>query len=322
MSNFNTDVNSFLNLENFSHKKFLIFGEEPALIVKAKNHALADEDLRMVEKIYLDMEERDFEGNFNQAILSNSLFNEKKIIFIRLNKNRLNKDLIASFKSISEANTENLIFIEIQSISKKIILKDILPIFKSNSHIVECSIVSDSNVIDFLAANLPQTVNNETNINNLVKLYEGNFSLLVNDLEILKVLDLREEEKILNIFNDNGIRKSSKLIEHISKRETQQAIEILESMKSNDRNSISLLIWILARDCQALNALKDNNSNLKSLNIWDSQIKWYQAIAKRVSIQQIKESINNLDKADKSLKGLIDGDPWIKVKDVVLELST
>ena len=73
MSNFNTDVNSFLNLENFSHKKFLIFGEEPALIVKAKNHALADENLRMVEKIYLDMEERDFEGNFNQAILSLSL---------------------------------------------------------------------------------------------------------------------------------------------------------------------------------------------------------------------------------------------------------
>ena len=322
MSNSNTDVNNFLNLENFSHKKFLIFGEEPALIVKVKNHALTNEDLRMIEKVYLDMEEKDFEENFNQAILSNSLFNEKKIIFIRLKKNRLNKDLIASFESISESNTENLIFIEIQSISKKIILKDILPIFKSNSHIVECSIANDSNVIDFLAANLPQTVNNETNINNLVKLYEGNFSLLVNDLEILKVLDLKEEEKILNIFNDNGIRKSSKLIEHISKRETQQAIEILESMKSNDRNSISLLIWILARDCQALNALKDNNSNLKSLNIWDSQIKWYQAIAKRVSIQQIKESINNLDKADKSLKGLIDGDPWIKAKDVVLELST
>mgnify|MGYP001165395701 FL=1 len=322
MSNFNIDINNFLGLENFSHKKFLIFGEEPALIVKAKNHALADEDLRMVEKVYLDMEERDFEENFNQAILSNSLFNEKKVIFIRLKKNRLNKDLIASFKLISEANTESLILIETQSISKKIILKDVLPIFKSNSHIVECSIVNDLNVIDFLAANLPEIVNNKTNINNLVKLYEGNFSLLVNDLEILKVLDLKKEKQILNIFNDNGIRKSSRLIEHISKKETQQAIEILESMKSNDRNSISLLIWILARDCQALNALKDNNSNLKSLNIWDSQIKWYQAIAKRVSIQQIKESINNLDKADKSLKGLIDGDPWIKAKDVVLELST
>ena len=124
MSNFNIDINNFLRLENFSHKKFLIFGEEPALIVKAKNHALADEDLRMVEKVYLDMEERDFEENFNQAILSNSLFNEKKVVFIKLKKNRLNKELIASFKLISEANTESLILIETQSISKKIILKD------------------------------------------------------------------------------------------------------------------------------------------------------------------------------------------------------
>jgi hypothetical protein len=184
---------------------------------------LSVEDLRMVEKVYLDMEVRDLEENFNQAILSNSLFNEKKVIFIRLKKNRLNKDLTASFKLIYEANTESLILIETQSISKKIILKDILPIFKTNSHIVECSIVNDLNVIDFLAANLPEIVNNKININNLVKLYEGNFSLLVNDLEILKVLDLKEEKQILNIFNDNGIRKSSRLIEHISKKETHQA---------------------------------------------------------------------------------------------------
>ena len=40
------------------------------------------------------------------------------------------------------------------------------------------------------------------------------------------------------------LEKSSRLIEHISKKETQKAIEILESMKSNDRNSIGLLIWI------------------------------------------------------------------------------
>lgn len=321
MSNFDIDVNKFLDLENFMHNKFLIFGDEPALIVKVKNHALSNENLKMMEKVYLDMMDSDFSDNFNQAILSNSLFNEKKIIFVKLNKNRLNKDLISSFELISKSTTQNLIFIEVQGLSKKIILKDVLSIFRSNSHIVECSVPNNSNVADFLKANLPEAANNEKNINNLVDLYEGNFSLLVNDLEILKVLDFSEEEEILNIFNDNGIRKSTRLIEHISKRETEKAIEILESMKSNDRNSINLLIWILSRDCQALNALKHNN-NLKSLNIWDSQIKWYSAIAKRVSIQQIKESINNLDIADKSLKGVIDGDPWTRAKDVVLELST
>ena len=56
----------------------------------------------------------------------------------------------------------------------------------------------------------------KTNINNLVKLYEGNFSLLVNDLEILKVLDLKEEKQILNIFNDKYLNLSvSYLLQHL-----------------------------------------------------------------------------------------------------------
>ena len=315
------DINKFLELNEFSNSKFLIFGEEPSLVVKVKNHALAKEDLRMIEKVYLNMEQEDFEQNFHQAVLSNSLFNEKKAVFINLDKNRLNKGLIQAFQTISEANTNNLIFIEVKSISKKTILKEVVPIFESSAHIVECSMTYDSNVKDFLKANLPKIINDEKNINNLINMYEGNFSLLINDLEILKVLDLKNEEDILNVFNDNGIRKSSRLIEHVSKRETKKALEILESMKSNDRNSIGLLIWVLARDCQALSSLKESKTNLRSFNIWDSQVKWYNALSKRVSVRQIKESISNLDKADKSLKGIIDADPWTKAKDVVLELS-
>ena len=315
------DINKFLELNEFSNRKFLIFGEEPSLIVKVKNHALAKEDLRMIEKVYLNMEQEDFEQNFHQAVLSNSLFNEKKAVFINLDKNRLNKGLIQAFQTISEANTNNFIFIEVKSITRKTILKDVIPIFESSAHIVECSMTYDSNVKDFLKANLPKIINDEKNINNLINMYEGNFSLLINDLEIVKVLDLKNEEEVLNVFNDNGIRKSSRLIEHISKRETKEAIEILESMKSNDRNSIGLLIWVLARDCQALNLLKESKTNLRSFNIWDSQVKWYNVLSKRVSVRQIKKSINNLDKADKSLKGIIDGDPWKKAKDVVLELS-
>ncbi len=315
------DINKFLELNEFSNSKFLIFGEEPSLVVKVKNHVLAKQDLRMIEKVYLNMEQEDFEQNFHQAVLSNSLFNEKKAVFINLDKNRLNKGLIQAFQTISEANTNNFIFIEVKSITRKTILKDVIPIFESSAHIVECSMTYDSNVKDFLKANLPKIINDEKNINNLINMYEGNFSLLINDLEILKVLDLKNEEEVLKVFNDNGIRKSSRLIEHISKRETKKAIEILESMKSNDRNSIGLLIWVLARDCQALNLLKESKTNLRSFNIWDSQVKWYNVLSKRVSVRQIKKSINNLDKADKSLKGIIDGDPWKKAKDVVLELS-
>ena len=321
MLNLNTDFNEFLNLKDFSYNKFFFFGNEPALFVKGKNHSLMEHDLRLLEKVYLNLENEDFDQKFYEATLSNSLFNEKKIIFIDFKKSRLNKALISSLEVVAESETDNLIILEIQNISKKIILKDILPIFKSNTHVVDCSISSDLDVRNYLKSNLPKAANYSSMIDRLISLYEGNFSLLLNDLKILEILNFDEEQKILNIFNDNGVKKNSKLIEYISKKDTKKAIDDIDSMKRNDRNSIGLLIWILVRDCHAITLLKTKNNDLKSLNIWGNQTKWYEMIASRASHQQIKDSIHNLDKADKSLKGVIGGDPWVRAKDAVMVLT-
>ena len=321
MLNLNTDFNEFLNLKDFSYNKFFFFGNEPALFVKGKNHSLMEHDLRLLEKVYLNLENEDFDQKFYEATLSNSLFNEKKIIFIDFKKSRLNKALISSLEVVAESETDNLIILEIQNISKKIILKDILPIFKSNTHVVDCSISSDLDVRNYLKSNLPKAANYSSMIDRLISLYEGNFSLLLNDLKILEILNFDEEQKILNIFNDNGVKKNSKLIEYISKKDTKKAIDVIASMKRNDRNSIGLLIWILVRDCHAITLLKTKNNDLKSLNIWGNQTKWYEMIASRASHQQIKDSIHNLDKADKSLKGVIGGDPWVRAKDAVMVLT-
>ena len=339
MLNLNTDFNEFLNLKDFSYNKFFFFGNEPALFVKGKNHSLMEHDLRLLEKVYLNLENEDFDQKFYEATLSNSLFNEKKIIFIDFKKSRLNKALISSLEVVAESETDNLIILEIQNISKKIILKDILPIFKSNTHVVDCSISSDLDVRNYLKSNLPKAANYSSMIDRLISLYEGNFSLLLNDLKILEQepnasivdiidgsIDGNEHFAIqpgitsLSSFNDNGVKKNSKLIEFISKRDTKKAFDVIDSMKRNDRNSIGLLIWILVRDCHAITLLKTKSHDLKSLNIWGNQTKWYEMIASRASHQQIKDSIHNLDKADKSLKGVIGGDPWVRAKDAVMVL--
>ena len=320
MLNLNIDVNEFLKIKNFSYNKFLFFGNEPALFIKAKNHSLIKHDLRSIEKVYLNLENEDFDQKFYEATLSNSLFNEEKVIFIYLKKSRLNKATILKLEIVAESKTDNLIILEIQNISKKIILKDVVPILKSNTHIVECSINSELDVRNYLESNLPKSANNSSMINSLINLYEGNFSLLINDLKILEILNFEEEQKILSIFNDNGVKKNSKLIEFICKKDTKKAIDVIESMKRNDRNSIGLLIWILVRDCYAISLLKNKNGNLKSLNIWGNQTKWYEKIANRASQQQIKDSIYSLDRADKSLKGIIGGDPWMRLKDAVMVL--
>ena len=73
------DINKFLELNEFSNSKFLIFGEEPSLVVKVKNHALAKEDLRMIEKVYLNMEQEDLSKTFIKQCYV--LFNEKSCIY-------------------------------------------------------------------------------------------------------------------------------------------------------------------------------------------------------------------------------------------------
>ena len=56
--------------------------------------------------------------------MTNSLFNEKKVIFVSLSKNRLNKELISKFEKIIEYETENILIVEVSSLTKKLLRKN------------------------------------------------------------------------------------------------------------------------------------------------------------------------------------------------------
>ena len=64
-----------------------------------------------------------------------------------------------------------------------------------------------------------------------------------------------------------------------------------------------------------------DGKNLKTLGIWDNQINMYKRISDRTSRESINKSINTLDGIDKCFKGVLNGDPWNGIKDIVLELS-
>ena len=134
----------------------------------------------------------------------------------------------------------------------------------------------------------------------LVSLYEGNFSLLVNDIDLIQLLpddsDLRQ-----HVFGDSSVKNNFKLAEYIANNNYEAALEIVDSMERNDRNSITLLIWMLTRDCNALNALKMGRKNLKEFGIWDNQINLYQKMENRLTKNQITEVTSILDDADKKV---------------------
>ena len=114
-----TKAINFLLNEPPSLNKFFIFGDEHILNQKARSHFLKDMDLKMLEKVALDLENENFLNEFEQCLITNSLFNEKKIVSINLSKNRLNKDLKESFSKIFSFETENILVVETQNLTKK-----------------------------------------------------------------------------------------------------------------------------------------------------------------------------------------------------------
>tara|TARA_Y100001935_G_scaffold234877_1_gene218442 strand:- start:8 stop:835 length:828 start_codon:yes stop_codon:yes gene_type:complete len=274
----------------------------------------------MLEKVTLDFENENFLNEFEQCLITNSLFNEKKIVSINLSKNRLNKDLKKSFSKIFSFETQNLIVVETQNLTKKTIEKELMPLIDSNVCAIDCYAPYDSEISLYLKDNLPKNLSDSEYIQNLLEMYENNFSALINDLEILEILNIQDKSEASNIFSESGSKNNYKLIEYLSKGNVNSALDIVISMKNNDRNSIALLIWILARDLNALKYLKQNK-NLKNLGIWDSQLKWYSVISKKVSNFKLKELSEHLDSADKKFKGYVKGDPWLDAKNIVLELA-
>lgn len=300
--------------------KYFLFGDEHILMYQAKNHCLKNLDIKLLEKFYIDIADENFDANLDQCLMSNSLFNEQKVVFLSLSKNRLNKELVERFKKIMAYETDNILITEITNLSKKVIEKDIISKLDGDGCFIDCSSPYDSEIESYLKNNLPVFLNKNEHIKVLLEMYEGNFSALFNDLEILKILEIKEEKEAMTIFTSNGDKNNYKLIEHISNNESDSALSIINSMKKKDRNSVPLLIWILARDINAIRFIKDGK-NLKTLGIWDNQIIMYKRISDRTSRESIDKSINTLDGIDKCFKGVLNGDPWSGIKDIVLELS-
>ena len=300
--------------------KYFLFGDEHILMYQVKNHCLKALDIKLLEKFYIDIADENFDANLDQCLMSNSLFNERKVVFLTLSKNRLNKELVERFKKIMAYETDNILITEITNLSKKAIEKDIISKLDGDGCFIDCSSPYDSEIESYLKNNLPVFLNKNDHIKVLLEMYEANFSALFNDLEILKILEIKEEKEAMTIFTSNGDKNNYKLIEHISNNESDSALSIINSMKKKDRNSVPLLIWILARDINAIKFIKDGK-NLKTLGIWDNQIYMYKRISDRTSRESIDKSINTLDGIDKCFKGVVNGDPWNGIKDIVLELS-
>ena len=302
----------FLQKKNLEENLFVIYGKEPACIFKSKEHIIENSFLDSeYKKIKLDIEEEDFILNFNGSLASQDMFSSSKVLFINFIKNRLNKDVKEKIEYISKTLTEEknpfaetirrkdknisgnvIVVLEMTELKIETAKQEILTNFKKGIF-VNCSEPPPTEIFNFLRFILPKKLVTDEQILIQQRQYEGNFSLLLNDMELLKIVNQLSASKIDSV------------------------IEIINYYEKNEPGIIALLIWLLNRDLQAINMILNRSGSVRKLGIWHSQP--YNMIAKRFTKKKIQSALSLLDESDKKFKGFLKGSPWDSLREVVLK---
>jgi len=307
----------FLQKKKFDESFFILYGNEPVCIYKSKEHIIQSHFSNLeFKRINLDLEDKDFFEILNETTMSQDMFASGKIIFFNFSKNRFNKEIRERIQLISNHDANILSVLEITDVKQSTLKKDVLSKL-SKGMFVDCSEPSEKEIFEFIKFTLPDNLVSDEQIKIHQSLYEGNFSLLANDMELLKIVD--DSKYIDNIFSENSTKDNSKLVTYLSENKIGSAIEVLNYYEKNEPGIIPLLIWLFNRDIQAINMILTKNGSPKKLGIWDSQLNSYNKIAKRFTKKKIESALFLLDESDKKFKGFLRGNPWDSLRQVMFE---
>ena len=313
----NTSCLDFLQKKELDKGFYMLYGDEPACIFKSKEHIIQCNFLNSeFTRINLDLEDDDFIEILNEATMSQDMFASGKIIFFKFSKNRLNKEIREKIELISNHEADIVSVLEISEVKVSTLKKDLFSKL-SRGMLIDCSEPSEKEIFNFLRLNLPDSLVNDEQIKLHQSLYEGNFSALLNDMELLKIVD--DSKYIESIFSESSVKDNRKIINYLADNKIDSVIDVINYYEKNEPGMIPLLVWLFNRDLQAVNMILSRRGSVRKLGIWDSQLASYNKIAKRFNKKKIESALSLLDESDKKFKGYLKGSPWDSLREVVFK---
>nr|ADI21306.1 hypothetical protein [uncultured gamma proteobacterium HF0010_09F21] len=295
----------------------MLYGDEPACIFKSKEHIIQCNFLNSeFTRINLDLEDDDFIEILNEATMSQDMFASGKIIFFKFSKNRLNKEIREKIELISNHEADIVSVLEISEVKVSTLRKELFSKL-SRGMLIDCSEPSEKEIFNFLRLNLPDSLVSDEQIKLHQSLYEGNFSALLNDMELLKIVD--DSKYIESIFSESSVKDNRKIINYLADNKIDSVIDVINYYEKNEPGIIPLLVWLFNRDLQAVNMILSRSGSVRKLGIWDSQLASYNKIAKRFNKKKIESALSLLDESDKKFKGFLKGSPWDSLREVVFK---
>ena len=313
----NTSCLDFLQKKELDKGFYMLYGDEPACIFKSKEHIIQCNFLNSeFTRINLDLEDDDFIEIFNETTMSQDMFASGKIIFFKFSKNRLNKEIREKIELISNHEADILSVLEISEVKVSTLKKELFSKLSSGM-LIDCSEPSEKEIFNFLRLNLPDSLVSDEQIKLHQSLYEGNFSALLNDMELLKIVN--DSKYIESIFSESSVKDNRKIINYLADNKIDSVIDVINYYEKNEPGIIPLLVWLFNRDLQAVNMILSRSGSVRKLGIWDSQLASYNKIAKRFNKKKIESALSLLDESDKKFKGFLKGSPWDSLREVVFK---
>jgi len=313
----NTSCLDFLQKKELDKGFYMLYGDEPACIFKSKEHIIQCNFLNSeFTRINLDLEDDNFNEILNEATMSQDMFASGKIIFFKFSKNRLNKEIREKIELISNHEADIVSVLEISEVKVSTLRKELFSKL-SRGMLIDCSEPSEKEIFNFLRLNLPDSLVNDEQIKLHQSLYEGNFSALLNDMELLKIVD--DSKYIESIFSESSVKDNRKIINYLADNKIDSVIDVINYYEKNEPGIIPLLVWLFNRDLQAVNMILSRSGSVRKLGIWDSQLASYNKIAKRFNKKKIESALSLLDESDKKFKGYLKGSPWDSLREVVFK---
>ena len=313
----NTSCLDFLQKKELDKGFYMLYGDEPACIFKSKEHIIQCNFLNSeFTRINLDLEDDDFIEILNEATMSQDMFASGKIIFFKFSKNRLNKEIREKIELISNHEADIVSVLEISEVKVSTLRKELFSKL-SRGMLIDCSEPSEKEIFNFLRLNLPDSLVSDEQIKLHQSLYEGNFSALLNDMELLKIVD--DSNYIESIFSESSVKDNRKIINYLADNKIDSVIDVINYYEKNEPGMIPLLVWLFNRDLQAVNMILSRSGSVRKLGIWDSQLASYNKIAKRFNKKKIESALSLLDESDKKFKGFLKGSPWDSLREVVFK---
>ena len=127
-------------------------------------------------------------------------------------------------KTISNLKTQNILIVELPQISQKLIANELSGNLSDAIRTINCTPPDTHQIKEYVSLLMPKNLISEDDLELIVEMYEGNFSLLMNDIEVAKQANL-EKKDIHSVFFSEAIKDNFELLKKCTKETFLQRLK-------------------------------------------------------------------------------------------------